>query len=890
MISFPFELKQINHSNRLHMIRVGEVQFLYWWNRISEHPVAVCKIDLNVDQDFLVRNFPLSTRELLQQYFFSSEPLRDNMNSKHLLLWLVRSISRYWDVVTPDAGVIKNKRSGSHELFSAFGDENIAGNVIKCSVDLTNFLTELTWDDETAIHKEIRRQHEILDNSCLGPATRAVVRGALDQGISWMRHYPFGPFVQLGHGKNRKIMVASVPPNEGQLAVALATDKAASLLLMSQIGLPVGKPIVANNAIDALNAAQLIGFPVALKPRNLGQGVGVWAKLSNEKDLQQIASKFEADRIDMIIQSHFYGDDHRLLVIEGRFVAAAQRIPASVCGDGILSIRELIAETNSKPDRGIGHSRLLNHIVVDNLVRDILREKGMTIETVPIAGQWVQLRLTANISTGGTAVDVTDVIHPDNIRLAERAAHQLELKVAGVDFITTDISKSWKELNCGICEVNATVGLRPHWNANRQRNIVKPLLAVSFPDNERGDIPIAMITGTNGKTTTTLILMNILRAGGHVPGAAVTDGVIIDEEWQTKQDVAGVPGARRVLGDPDVTAAALETARGGILKRGLAVRHCDAAALLNIRREQIGMDGIDNIEDMLELKRVVTDCAQKAVVLNVDDALVGTLVTEYPAKRVIVFSLAEQNSQFDDAIVRGSCGIKRRKSKNGDFLVFTKGETHKEICRINDIPLTMNGFHRGNIANAMAAAGLAYGMGISIDKITAGLKSCEATRPGEPGRMIWLEGYSFDVLVDYAINASSFETVVEALKHMEFRGKRICLFTGAGNRPDWAFDEISREVASAFDHFICYERPDFVRKREPGEISMLLASGLILAGVEKYRIHAVAEPEKAMEIAKELVDPDDFLAIFGGSSTYLLDLFRNQFGKPDKDPIQGTNV
>ena len=862
------------------MIKINNPQKLFWQNRFSEYPVVCCEIELGFNEKWRANQVPTWALEYLEAHFFARNKLHSDMTVKDVLIWIVKSISAFWDITRPIADITRNDATGKNELYCAYGDEHLSHVKIECSVNVINQVLAQNWEDKISFYLEIRRQYQLLDFNSLGLASRAFVRAAETRGIFWRRYLSGAPYVMFGFGINRKIVSNYLPWNEGFFPTNLAKDKASSLFFLSKIGLPIGSVKLAFNAMGAVNAAARIGYPVTLKPRNMAQGKGVWVKLENQDELAEAARKLETAGIEMIVQSYFPGADHRLLVVDGKYVAAARRIPVGVMGDGVCSIRELIVAENSNPQRGAFHSRLLEEIVVDDGVLSGLSKHGMDITTIPDKGHWIQLRLTANISTGGTADDVTDFVHPDNIRAAERAARQLGLKVAGVDLIISDISKSWKKVGGGICEINSTPGLRPHWIANTDRDVIEPMLNLSFSEGEQCDVPVAMITGSNGKTTTTLMLMQILRAAGHHPGGATTDGVIIGDEWLLKADMAGVSGGRYVLDDPDITAAVLETARGGILKRGIILPRCNASALLNIQREQIEIDGVETIEGMLEVKRKVTDIAEKAKVLNVDDPLIRELVKEYPADTVIAFSLDERSPEIFNAIKLGCAAIAVGKSGKQKNLVFLKGDMREPICPVDDIPVTMNGAHIGNVTNAMAAAGLALGMGVSIDDIAKGLRSCEITKPGEPGRMIWMEGYEVEVLIDWASNPESFKIVVPALAGHKNEGKRICLVTSIGNRPEWTYTEISQEIAGAFDHYICYERPDFVRNRQPGEISAHLGAGLSKAGVEKKAIHSIANPHEAMNKAKELSEKGDLLCIFGGSSTYLLSLFRDCFGDP----------
>jgi cyanophycin synthetase len=405
-----------------------------------------------------------------------------------------------------------------------------------------------------------------------------------------------------------------------------------------------------------------------------------------------------------------------------------------------------------------------------------------------------------------------------------------------------------------------------------QPDVVTPILEALFPGGGCGEIPTAMITGTNGKTTTTLMLGAILKAAGHTPGTATTDGVIIDSDWILKGDLAGPEGAEAVFADPSVTAAALETARGAIIRTGITLEHCDVAALLNVRREHIDQDGVETLEDMAQVKRKVTDAAEKAVVLNADDPITRALMEDYPAERVIGFSMAAPSPAVQEALARGSTALVARDGAEGEEIALLSAGSDRRLLSVDELPSTMDGRHRVNVANALAAAGLAYGLEIDLETIAEGLRSYRLPRPGEPGGMIWVKDRPYDVLIDRAANAPSLEAIADTLSRLDLPGRRICVLSTPSNRPDWSFEDVGQAIANSFDLFICYDRPSFLRHRTPEDIAGRLRTGLIAAGVSESQALAMPEPEEAMRTAKEHLRPGDFLALLGGRTEYLIEL------------------
>jgi cyanophycin synthetase len=705
----------------------------------------------------------------------------------------------------------------------------------------------------------------------LDQSTRAMLVEAERRGVPWTRATRTGHHVLAGQGVRQQIVRETLRSAESAVGRELARNKILTLSMLAPLRLPVGQFTVVQEAATALKAAEQLGYPLVLKPTVGEKGNGVFSGLRGPDDLRRAFDAIAAAKLapqQYLLQTFFTGDDHRLLVVDGKFVAGARRVPASVTGDGKKTIRELIAEANRDPRRGVGYTRLMNLIVPDGETDRILTQQGLRRESVPKAGQTVRLKATANISTGGTAVDVTAVIHPDNIRAAERAARALELKVAGVDFIISDIARSWHEVGGGICEVNSIVGLRPHWLANPEQNVVAPIFDLIAPAGESLRIPTAMITGTKGKTTTTLMLRAILAAAGHCVGSVTTDGVSVAGEEIASGDFAGYTGASIVLRDPTVTAAVLETARGGILKNGIFLDRCDVACLLNIDREQIGMDGVETLDDMVAVKRKVLDTATEAVVLNAEDPYCRTLAREFRERlRTIVFA-------FDPDEVRRHC---RRGGEavvvHDNVLVHLKASASVPLLAVGDIPATMNGLLRANIANAMAAAGMALGMNVAPDHIRRALSSFA----NAPGRFTFCDDWAVRTLFDRAEQAPAFSVVAAVTDQLEVAGKRICAFAGPGNRPDSFFSEGGAALAGHFDRYVCFEREDRRRGKPQGEIGRLFAAGLKAAGVPDDKILVACDETEAARLVAAEATKDDFVAVLAFHDRRTVDVFREAF-------------
>lgn len=519
----------------------------------------------------------------------------------------------------------------------------------------------------------------------------------------------------------------------------------------------------------------------------------------------------------------------------------------------------------------------MNLIEIDSEVVRVLSHQGLTLDTIPAKGTPVRLRATANISTGGTAVGVTEKVHPDNADAAITAAKALDLAVAGVDFISPDISRSWREVGGGICEVNSVVGLQPHWLGNPECDVTGAILETIYPPDENGRIPTAMITGTKGKSTTALMLSSILSCAGHIVGTATTDGVIIADKMIARGDLAAALGAEMVLRHPTVTAAVLETARGGLILRGMYLEHCDVAALLNVGREQIEMDGIDSVDEMARLKRKVLELARRAIVLNVDDERCAKMAAEFPSVRKILFSMQPEFSAIRQHVGAGDAAIFVKTTEAGEVIALSAGGEEAVLLPIAELPSCMGGIARHNIANAMAAAGLALGLGVSPDVIAAGLRDYDNSLERSGGRFSFVDGFPMQILFDRAAQAPAFAAALAAIDRIDVSGKRICAVTVAGNRPEWYFGESAAAIAGHFDSYVCFERPDYLRGKRPGEIAGRLLEGLVAAGVSSERIKAARSNREAAEIIAQEARPEDFVAVFGSDTPISVQDYREAF-------------
>jgi cyanophycin synthetase len=511
----------------------------------------------------------------------------------------------------------------------------------------------------------------------LGPSTASLVRAAEERGIPWLRLNRYS-LVQFGHGRYGQRIQATITSETRHISVEIASDKEETNTLLGDLGLPVARQRLVYGAEEAARAAERIGFPVVVKPLNANHGRGVSIHLEDSDAVRVAFEHARKHARAILIESYIEGLDHRLLVVNGRLVAASKRVPGHVVGDGQHTVLELVEITNQDPRRGIGHEKVLTQLDLDHQALRLLKLANKSPESVPAAEEVVYLRSTGNLSTGGTAVDVTDIIHPDNREMAERAARAIGLDVAGVDFLTTDIAESYRITGGAICEVNAAPGFRMHVSPSEgtPRDVAGPVLDMLFPPGEPSRIPIASITGTNGKTTTARMVAHILKLTGKHVGMATTDAVYIDGHKSVEGDMTGPQAARMILRDPSVDVAVLETARGGLLRRGMGYKRCNVGAVLNIQSDHLGLKGIETLEDLAKVKRIVVEVARDAAVLNADDEHCLLMASYTEAKHLCYVTMNPAHALVREHILAGGRAIVLEEGMGGHMITLYDNGTH----------------------------------------------------------------------------------------------------------------------------------------------------------------------------------------------------------------------
>ncbi|NBB15686.1 cyanophycin synthetase [Caulobacter sp. SLTY] len=769
-------------------------------------------------------------------------------------------------------------RPGVYNILFSYRSEAAGRLAGRCALDLANSLLppdlqgleglDLISPPPKALEQPFDLNMAVAEIAALirkeafGPTTQSLVDAARRRRIPVTRLNEYS-LVQLGWGARRKILRASITGETSLIAVETAGDKSLTKALLGRVGVAVPKGQVVRTADEAVAAAQRIKGPVVVKPLDGNHGRGVNLDLRSEDQVRWGFEQAVPHSRRVIVEQHYTGRDYRILVVGGQVVAVAERRPAEVVGDGRHSIAELIAQVNADPRRGVGHEAVMTRIVIDAHVEEMLARVGMTAETVPPRGKAVQLRATANLSTGGTAVDRTDIIHPDNAAMARRAALTVGLDVAGIDFIAPDITRSVRETGGGIVEVNAAPGFRMHLapSEGKPRDVAQAVIDLLYPAGSRARIPIVAVTGTNGKSTVGRMIAAILRRQGLTVGLTNTSGVYVNDERLVAGDASGPRSARMVLADPTVEAAVLETARGGILREGLAFDRCDVGIVLNIAADHLGLKGINTLEDLARVKSVVTESVSRRglSVLNGDDP--HTLrMARHAGGRVAYFTMAGGEAMsplLQKHLLAG--GITA--SVEDGMIVIQEGPRRTEVMGVDDIPATLNGAAAFNVQNALAAVLAGHGLKVPVATVREALAAFGSSYEQNPGRLNIHEVGGVRVILDYAHNGEAVRALGALLDRMRpSHGRVIGVASMPGDRRDEDIREMGALAGQILDRVVFRERPDG-RGRPTGAVLALLTEGAIQAGADPAHIEQHLSEHDAVDAALRAARPGDLVVI-----------------------------
>ncbi len=709
---------------------------------------------------------------------------------------------------------------------------SLASFALEEAIKIVNKLLSGEEDLKSFVDNTLKEAEETFLKEKIGPSTGAILKAAKKKDIPYKRIHEEYSLFTLGWGKNKKMIWGPETSETSLVGSEISQKKDICKDILYDLGIPVPRGEVANSLKEALEIAENIGYPVVIKPVMGHHGNGVFVNLKNPDELNEAYSLSEKYSSNLLVEKYLEGDDYRALLVDHKVVAVAKRIPAHVVGDGSSKIKELVELTNRDPKRGDDHDSVLTKITLDDEARINLERQNLDLDSIPKEGQKIWLRDTANISTGGTAEDHTDTIHPSLKKILERTSKIIGLDLMGIDMIVDDVSLPVEEINWGIIEVNSSPGLRMHIapSIGMSRPVGEKIIEHLYPSGE-GRIPLVAITGTNGKTTTSRLLEWLAKNQGHHTGIAVTGGIWSNGSKVADGDTTGPWSANVVLQDPDVDYAVLETARGGILKRGLGFDKCDVGVVLNIREDHIGSDGVDCLDDIFEVKSILLEVTKKDgfCVINGNDDYAERLTDK--ANGTVIFFGVEKNKIIEKHIAKGGEAFVQ---EDNELVAYIKGQ-RKTIADVKDLPYLLGGV-KMLVENSLAAMAAAYASGLKVDMFKNALMKFDTTEKNTPGRFNVFEVEDRNVVLDYAHNPDGLKNLGDFTDRLADENDKILVYTGIGDRSDDSIIMNGKVAAEVFDKVIFTERKHLRRGRDSGEILSLLCKGSRSAGKEPMRV------------------------------------------------------
>lgn len=728
---------------------------------------------------------------------------------------------------------------------------------IECARSAVDIVSSLLNNKEVDAQAVLKNLKAIAVETELGPSTRAIYEEAQKRGIPVTR-IGNESLLRLGYGKYSRLIQASLTDSPSCISADIAGNKEMTKQILRDNKIPVPDGDVAYSAESAVQIAREIGYPVVVKPLNSNQGKGVTLNVKNEEEVRSAFSEAIKYTKIVLVEKYVKGKDYRVLVIGDKVSAVAERRPPFLLGDGVHSVRQLVEIENSNELRGNDHEKPLTKIKLDAVAKRVLANQGIDEDHIPASGETVYLRYNGNLSTGGTARECTSEIHPYNVGLAVKAAKAIGLDIAGIDITAEDISKPIGDVNGAVIEINAAPGLRMHIypSEGQTNNVASDILDMMFAKGSPHSVPIVSITGTNGKTTTTRLVKHTLSLQGKKVGMTSTSGVYIGDECVQKGDNTGAVSAKTVLSNKEVEAAVLETARGGLVKKGLGYDLADVGVVTNISEDHLGIDGINTLEELAFVKSLVVEAVKPDgyAVINADDSFVKYFMDRAKSE-VILFSRKKNNPIIKEHMQKGRKAI----YVDNDNIYIYSGKDEIPLASIDEIPLTFGGIIECNIENCLAAAASLYGLGLSSDSIREGLMTFYPDILSNPGRFNIFDMGNFKVMLDYSHNPAGYKQITRFIEKID--AKRFVGVIGMpGDRTDSSIYEAG-EICGRYFTKIYIKEDNDLRGRAPGEVAGIFYDAVIRNGAKKENVEIIYSETKALEKAMLDAEPGDFIVM-----------------------------
>lgn len=771
----------------------------------------------------------------------------------------------------------ETKTPGIYNVVFSYVEEKVGLFAAESAVMIAQALVNSEAYD---LQADLKKMREIREDVRLGPSTGSIVDEAVARDIPWIR-LGTNSLVQLGYGVNQMRFQATITCKTSSIAVDIACNKEQTKQMLDAASIPVAKGDICVDEEDLEITIKRIGYPIVLKPLDGNHGKGVSINVNKWEDA--VAGLLFAQKYSrkVIVERFVTGFDFRMLVIDNKLVAAAQRVPANIMGDGKHTVQQLIDETNKDPRRGYGHENVLTEISVDRDTMDLLEKKNYTLDTIPPDKEVVYLKSTANLSTGGTSIDVTDMVHPENIFLAERISRVIGLDVCGIDIMAKNLTQSLKENGGVILEVNAAPGFRMHLAPSEglPRNVAAPVIDMLYPLGKPSRIPIIAVTGTNGKTTTTRLIAHIVKNNGYKVGFTTSDGIYVQNHMLEKGDTTGPMSTEFILKDPTVEFAVLETARGGILRSGLGFSRCDIGIITNIQEDHLGIADINDLKDLARVKAVVVNSVKKDgwAVLNADDVNCVEIAAGLDCK-IAYFSMNEHCDVIVNHCRKGGIAAIY---ENG-YITIKKGDWKMRVEKATHVPLTLNGKAKFMIANVLAATLASYLWGFKTEDIKLSLATFIPSAAQTPGRMNVFDFKKFKVMIDFAHNPSGYLGIEDFLQSINSTHK-IGIIAGVGDRRDADIKDCATIAARMFDHIIIRQEKH-LRGRTEEEIINLIIEGITSVN-KKVTYEIIPKETDAIKHAINIAKDGTFITALSDVITNAIEVVQQHLDKEVEEDV-----